>query len=76
MWSVTLGKILTLNDLRKMNVIVVDFCCMCKKCEEFIDHLFIHCEVARNLWNLLLNFFGVVWVMPRRVSELLVSWGG
>jgi hypothetical protein len=76
MWSMALGKILILNNLRKMNVIVVDCCCMSKKSEEFIDHLFLHCEVARNLWNLLLNLFGVVWVMPRRVSELLVSWGG
>jgi hypothetical protein len=32
-WTTTLGKILTLDNLRKRNVIVVDWCCMCKKSE-------------------------------------------
>jgi hypothetical protein len=43
---------------------------------ESIDHLLIHCEVARELWSSILNLFGVDWVMPRRVIDLLVSWGG
>jgi hypothetical protein len=28
---------------------VVEWCCMCKKNEGFIDHLLIPCEVAREL---------------------------
>jgi hypothetical protein len=43
---------------------------------ESIDHLLLHCEVARDLWSSLFNLFGVDWVMPRRVRELLMSWGG
>jgi hypothetical protein len=31
MWTTALGKILTLDNLRKINVIVVDWCLMCKK---------------------------------------------
>jgi hypothetical protein len=46
---------------------------MCKKSKESIDNLFLHCEVARNLWSSLLNLFGVDWVMPRRVRELVRS---
>jgi hypothetical protein len=49
---------------------------MYKKSGESIDHLLLHCEVARDLWSSLFNLFGVDWVMPRRVRELLVSWGG
>jgi len=45
-WSAALGKFLTMENLRKWHVIVVDRCCMCKKNEEFVDHLLIHCEVA------------------------------
>jgi len=52
---------------------VVECCCMCKKSGESIDHLLIHYEVARELWSSILNLFGVDWVMPRWVNDLLVS---
>jgi hypothetical protein len=45
-WSVTLGKILTLNNLKKRHVILVDRCCMCKRKGESVDHLLLHCDVA------------------------------
>jgi hypothetical protein len=48
-WIVVLGKILTLDNLRNMNVIVMEWCCMCKKCRESIDHFFLHCEFATGL---------------------------
>jgi hypothetical protein len=41
-----LGKISTLDNLRKKNVIVVDWCFMCKS-GETIEYLFLHCEVVR-----------------------------
>jgi hypothetical protein len=47
-WMVALGKILTLDNLRKRNIIVVDWYCMYKKSGKSIDHL-LHCEVARDL---------------------------
>jgi hypothetical protein len=49
-----------------------------------IDHLLLHCDVARELWSYIvarelwsyiLTFFGVEWVMPRQVIDLLYSWG-
>jgi hypothetical protein len=69
----TLVKIFTLDNLRKRNFIMVDWCFMYKKSEKSIEHLLLHCEVARDLWSSLFNMFGVVWVVPRRVRELLVS---
>jgi hypothetical protein len=44
--SAALGKILTHDNLRKRNVIVIEWCCLCKKSGESIDHLLLHCEVA------------------------------
>jgi hypothetical protein len=74
-WLAALGKILTHDNLRKRNVIVIEWCCLCKKSGESIDHLLLHCEVARDLWNYILILSGVEWVMPLTVLELLKSWG-
>jgi hypothetical protein len=48
-WTMALGKILTHDNLRKRNIVVVDWCYMCKKNSESVDHLLLHCEVASAL---------------------------
>jgi hypothetical protein len=45
-WLAALGKILTLDNLRKRHVIVIDRCCMCKMNGETVNYLLLHCEVA------------------------------
>jgi hypothetical protein len=52
MWMAVLGKILTMDNLRKKNIIVTEWCCMCKKSGESIDHVLLHCEVASKVWNM------------------------
>jgi hypothetical protein len=69
-WTVALGKILTLDNLIKKQVIVIDRCCMCKINGESVDHLLLHCEVARALWNAIISRFSLSWVMPLRVVDL------
>jgi len=73
-WVAALGKILTLNNLRKRQVIVIDRCCMCKKNWESVDHLLLHYEVTCLLWNAIFSRFSLSWVMPRRVVDLLACW--
>ena len=73
-WSAALGKILTLDNLRKRHFIVVNWCCMCKRSEEIVDHLLLHCEVALALWFAIFSRFGLAWVMPKRVLGLLACW--
>jgi hypothetical protein len=67
-WLASLGKILTLDNLRRRQVIVVNRCCLCKLDGESVDLL--HCEVARALWNTILSQFGLSQVMPNNV----VAW--
>jgi hypothetical protein len=43
---------------------------MSKTSEESIDHLFLHYMVATELCNMILQLFGVVWVMPRSVKDM------
>jgi hypothetical protein len=73
-WSVAPDKILTVDNLRKMHIIIVDKCCLCKRDGELVDHLLLHCDVASALWNTLFTRFGMSWVMPRRVFDLFVCW--
>jgi len=69
-WSAALGKILTVDNLRKRHVIIVDRCCLCKRNGKLVDHLHLHCDVAFALWNSLFTRFRMSWVMPRRVIDL------
>jgi hypothetical protein len=73
-WSAALGKILTLDNLRKKNMVLVNRYEMCKKEEESIDHLLLHCESAQFLWNTFFSCFGLAWLMPRGVVDLLHCW--
>ena len=41
---------------------------------ESIDHLLLHCSIAQEIWDLAFSMFGVCWVMPRRVMDLLHCW--
>jgi hypothetical protein len=51
-------RVLTIDNLRKRNLIVINRCCLCKSDGETIDHL-LHCEIACSLW------YAVVWkVVP------------
>ena len=55
---------------------ILDWCYMCKCNGESVDHLFLHCPVAMDLWPMVLGLFGVSWVMPQSIMGLLVCWQG
>ena len=49
---------------------------MCKRNGESVDHLFLHCPIAMDLWSMVLDLFGVTWVIPHTVLGLLGCWQG
>ena len=51
-WTVALGKILTMYFLRKRTIIIMDWCRMSNG--ELVDHLLLHCPVAGELWDWIL----------------------
>ena len=73
-WSAALGKSLTLDNVRKRGIVVINRCCMCEADGESVDHLFLHCGVARKLWEVIFSHFNLSWVMPRSVMERFASW--
>jgi hypothetical protein len=48
-----------MDSLCKRYVIVMDLCYMCKKRGETFDDLFLHSDIARELWNLVFQMFGI-----------------
>jgi hypothetical protein len=75
-WTAALGKIMTIDNLQKRHVLIMDWCCMCKKGGEIVDHLLLHCPFAWELWSMVFDLFGVLWVMPRSIVEMLDCWQG
>ena len=61
-----LGKILTIDNLHRSMVWVLDWCFMCKRAGETVDHLLLHCEYVRELWSLFSVFVGYVGLCPIR----------
>ena len=66
-------RILTIDNLRR-RVLVMDWCCTCKRNSESIAHLLLCCPVASDLWSFIFSIFGVQWVMPSGVMALLACW--
>ena len=75
-WLAARGVILTAENLRKRGITLVSWCYMCKSSGEEVDHLLLHCPVSSALWRAILNLFGIQWVMPSTVKEMLYSWAG
>jgi hypothetical protein len=73
-WTVAWNKIFTCDNLIKRGYIITSWCCMCKCSGETVDHLLIHCQVARRLWCWILRAFGISWVFSGNVRDLLFSW--
>ena len=44
---------------------------MCKRDEESVDHLLLHCPIVRELWETVFAFFGIQWA--RRVIDLSLN---
>jgi hypothetical protein len=73
-WSAALRKILTLDNLRKKHVIVINRCYMCKKDGESVDHLLLHCKVAHEFRCNIFSRLGLSLVMPSSVLDLCACW--
>ena len=51
LWVAALGRILMVDNLKRWGFQLVNWCCLCKKDEETINHLLIHCESTVDIWH-------------------------
>ena len=75
-WTVILENILTIDNLRKRQILILDWCCMCKRNMESVDHHLTHCSIAFDVWSMVFTLFGIHQVMLKMVVELLACWQG
>ena len=75
-WEASLGKVLTLDYLKRRGRILANRCFLYEEEEESIDQLLVQCSKAKVLWDLLLGLVGASWVFPRSIRETLLSWSG
>ena len=50
---------------------ILDWCYMCDSSGESVDHLLLYCSIAFKLLSMVFALFGIYWVMPKTVVELL-----
>ena len=74
-WSVAHKKVNT-NDmlqLRKpIKALNPNWCILCRKSSEIIDHLFLHCPITLGLWHIIFSQAGMEWVKPSSICNMLV----
>ena len=75
-WEAAWGKVFTLDQLKRRGMTFANRCFMCEEEEETIDHLLIHCKIAKMLWDLFLSIAGISWVFPHSVLHTLLAWQG
>jgi hypothetical protein len=63
-WIIALRMASTVDGLIKGNIIMVDWSCICKCKGEAIDHLLLHCKVAREFWSSIFATSEVTLEMP------------
>ncbi|XP_010242092.1 PREDICTED: uncharacterized protein LOC104586522 [Nelumbo nucifera] len=74
-WTMALNKCLSKENLVSRGIQILDqSCSLCGCSAESTDHLCLHCPFLAQLWNHLLKFLKVCWVMPRSVKKLLCCW--
>lgn len=73
-WIVAWEACLTQSNLQKRRFQLCSRCPLCEEHPEEVGHLFLHCRVTRQLWNMFLAMLGMSWAMPKSIVELLQGW--
>ena len=57
---------------RPIKALNPNWCILCRKSSEIIDHLFLHFPITLGLWHKIFSQAGMDWVQPSSISDMLV----
>lgn len=73
-WLVVWKACLTHDKLQRRCFHLSSRCFLCQQEAETNGHLFLHCPITRQLWQLFAALAQIVWVMPQSTLDLKCSW--
>ena len=73
-WIALLGGTLTIDNLRRGKLCIVNACPMCLADEEIVEHLILNGRVARFLWKFVFSWFNASRVLPFNLVHLFEAW--
>ena len=65
---------LTMNQLKRRGNHLASRCSFCRKNEEELEHLLVHCPKIWGLWAALTSVTRAAWACPQSVKDLLLCW--
>lgn len=74
MWNTFLDKILIISYLRNKGQNLANRYILCINEEESVNHLFIHCSMAKGIWHFFISHLQITWVFPKSFDELISGW--
>lgn len=74
MWELCWNRAPTIDNLIRRDMYIPNWCCLCKADAESTSHLFLHCPWVRYFWDHFISRFGVCWVQPDSLKNLLCWW--
>ena len=73
-WLALRNKILTMDNIRPWNMVVVHACLLCLADEESVDHLLLHCRLTKALCPCIFIDFSCSWVLLQSLPKLFQQW--
>lgn len=63
LWEAGRGCILTIDELMRRGMAMMNGCYLCKSVAEIYNHVLLWCLVVHKLWSIVYALLGVNWVM-------------
>ena len=74
--TATLRKILTIDNLRKRYILIINWCCICISHGESTDNLLLHWPLISVVFSFVFTLLRLAYVMPKSVCTLIECWQG